>query len=63
LRASGYRANFLSESSGDEINRRLSTFEIHWDQPEIAGPPLALIKLLKGKYDVQSFEIIVEGTH
>ena len=63
LRASGYRTNFLSESSGDEINRRLSTFEIHWDQPEIDGPPLALIKLLKGKYDVQSFEIIVEGTH
>lgn len=63
LHALGYRTNFLSESSGDEINRRLTTFEVHWDQPEIAGPPLALIKLLKEKYDVQSFEMIVEGTH
>ena len=63
LHASGYRANFLSESSGDEMNRRLTTFEIRWDQPEVAGPPLALMKLLKGKYDVRSFEIVVEGMH
>lgn len=62
LPASGYRVKLLRETNG-EGHHRLSTVEVLWDQPEIAGPPLALIKLLKGKYDVQSFEIVVEGTH
>lgn len=63
LHASGYRVNFLRETNAADGHRKLATFEIRWDQPEVAGPPLALMKLLKGKYDVQSFEIVVEGMH
>jgi putative Mg2+ transporter-C (MgtC) family protein len=63
LHASGYRSNFLRETTSAEGARKLTTFEIRWGQTEVSGPPLALMTLLKGKYDVQSFEIIVEGMH
>ncbi|AGK57630.1 MgtC/SapB transporter [Hyphomicrobium denitrificans 1NES1] len=63
LHASGYRVNFLRETNAADGHPKLTIFEIRWEQPEIAGPPLTLMKLLKGKYDVQSFEIVVEGMH
>ncbi|HVZ03143.1 MgtC/SapB family protein [Hyphomicrobium sp.] len=63
LSAAGYRSNFLRQTSNGEDGRKSTTFEVRWDQPEFAGPPEDLLSLLKQKYDVQSFEIIVEGTH
>jgi len=63
LSAAGYRSNFLRQTSGSESDRKLTTFEVRWEQPEFSGPPQDLLNLLKQKYDVQSFEIIVEGTH
>jgi len=63
LRAAGYRANFLRESNGRDGGRTSTVFEVRWEQAESSGPPLALIGLLKGKYDVQSFEMVVEGMH
>jgi putative Mg2+ transporter-C (MgtC) family protein len=63
LSSSGYRAKFLRQTSGSESDRKLTTFEVRWDQPEVSGPPHDLLNLLKQKYEIQSFEVVVEGTH
>ncbi|HEY8193687.1 MAG TPA: MgtC/SapB family protein [Hyphomicrobium sp.] len=63
LSASGYGANFLRQTCVAEGDRKLTTFEIRWRQAETAGPPLALLNMLKHKYELQSFEVIIESTH
>lgn len=62
LRAAGYRANFLGEADAGN-NRRRMTFEVIWEQSEIDGKPPALLDLLGGRFDLQSFEMVAEGLH
>ena len=40
LTGAGYRANFLRQANVGEGDRKLTTFEVRWEQAEIAGPPL-----------------------
>jgi putative Mg2+ transporter-C (MgtC) family protein len=63
LTAAGYRANLLRQINDGDGDRWLTTFEVRWDQPEVAGPPHQLLSLLKQSYDVQAFDVVVEGTH
>jgi putative Mg2+ transporter-C (MgtC) family protein len=63
LAAAGYRAIFLRQENGGDGHRTLTTFEVRWDQPEVAGPPQQLLAVLKQSYDVETFDVIVEGTH
>ena len=62
LTAAGYRANFLRQTN-DGGDRKLTTFEVRWSQSEIAGPPHQLLSLLNQSYDVESFNVVVEGMH
>jgi putative Mg2+ transporter-C (MgtC) family protein len=63
LRGSGFEVQFQRLSRGSDPSHSLATFDLRWRQPEVAPPPLDVLKRIRQMYDVQSFEIIREGTH
>ncbi len=63
LRGSGFDVQFQRLSRGSDSNHSLATFDVRWRQPEIAPPPLDMLKRIRQMYEIQSFEIIKEGTH
>jgi putative Mg2+ transporter-C (MgtC) family protein len=63
LAAAGYRSNFLRKIRGTDQEPELVVFDVKWDQPEAAGPPIELLNLLHRTYDLRSFEVIAEGMH
>jgi hypothetical protein len=59
----GYRARFHKQRCDKGEAYANFWFEVSWKQPEIAGPPLDLLKLLNEQYSVVSFELAAETHH
>jgi putative Mg2+ transporter-C (MgtC) family protein len=58
----GCRAQFHKQSRGDGAEHARMWVEVYWRRPEVAGPPLDLLKFLNEHYSIVSFEVI-SGTH
>jgi putative Mg2+ transporter-C (MgtC) family protein len=57
----GYEAQFRQQN-GDRKHARLC-FDIGWRRPEVAGPPLDLLKLVNEHYSILSFELTPPVRH
>jgi len=59
----GFRARLRSQKRRAGKARVELWFEISWVRPEVAGPPLDLIRALDRKYAVVCFELASEARH
>jgi putative Mg2+ transporter-C (MgtC) family protein len=58
----GYNAQFRRQQD-EETKHASFWFDIDWRRPEVAGPPLDLLKLVNEHYSVSSFELASEPRH
>jgi len=63
VRSAGCQARFVRQDRREGAPSKTIEFEVQWKEPETGGPPCDLLKILERAYDVQSFEIVNEGTH
>lgn len=59
----GYRSRFHAQDQTDDPMLAALCFEIDWRRPEVAGPPLDLLKLVNEQYSVVSFAMTSETPH
>jgi putative Mg2+ transporter-C (MgtC) family protein len=59
----GYRARFHKQEQDRGEAKANFWFEVLWKRPEIASPPLDLLKLLNEQYSVASFELTTGARH
>ncbi len=57
VRPVGFRAHFERQSTGPDPRRVQLSFALRWKQPELAGPPLDLLRTLNQRFAVVSFEL------
>jgi putative Mg2+ transporter-C (MgtC) family protein len=59
----GYQACLLEQISTSEPGGRKLSFEIRWKQAGAGNAPVDLLKLVEANYQIESFELIDQGSH
>jgi putative Mg2+ transporter-C (MgtC) family protein len=57
----GYHAHFYQLLNDVKSNETKFLYEISWSKPESSSPPVDLIAMLQGNFDIESFEIKSES--
>jgi putative Mg2+ transporter-C (MgtC) family protein len=52
-----YRARFQEQRQAAEPEQTDYTFELSWKRPELADPPLELLRLIDHSFPIKSFEL------
>lgn len=56
-----YRARFREQRQVSESQKMDYTFELSWTRPELADPPLDLLRLIDEKFPIKSFELTTDN--
>ena len=56
-----YRAHFREQRQAPEPQKMDYTFELSWKRPELADPPLDLLRLIDESFPIKSFELTTDN--
>lgn len=56
-----YRAHFQEQRQAAEPQKMDYAFELSWRRPELADPPLDLLRLVDKSFPIKSFELTTDN--
>jgi putative Mg2+ transporter-C (MgtC) family protein len=56
-----YRARFQQQRQAAEPEKMDYGFELSWRRPELADPPLELLRLIDQTFPIKSFELTTDN--